>query len=142
MKTMVLNDLFGIDVAVQDNRTAVLPAAMLDALVRGAVGSIVAAPPQSFALETLCGRVAAVRIIPRVVVDPVIPLALFPMDTGHWWAMRRYWKALLMTLNGEIFARRQTRNAIRVVLHTLDDLTVFERVFFEAHLWGAFNGEA
>jgi len=142
METMVLNDLFGVDVAVQSKRLPALPEAMLDALVRGAVGSLVFAPPQSFELETLCGRVAAVRIIPRVVVDPVMPLCLHPMDSGHWWAMRRYWRFLLMAMNGEIFARQQAHRALRVVLRTLDDLTVFERVFFEAHLWGAFNGEA
>jgi len=142
MEITMIDNLFGVAVAVRETSATALQVVMLDALVRGAVGSLVAAPPESFALETLCGRVAAVRIIPRAVLDPVVPLCLCPMDGGHWWAMRRYWRFLLMALNGEVVARRQTRGAIRVVLRTLDSLTTFERVFFEAHLWGAFNGEA
>jgi hypothetical protein len=110
------------------------------AALRDGVGRLIDAPPASFDIVETCGRVAAVRIIPQRIVDPVVPVALCEMTEGHWWAMRGYWRALLRAVDGGDTG--PARRWARVVLRTLDGLTMPERAFFTAHLWGAFNGEA
>lgn len=114
---------------------------LVDTAVHARVGQIVAAAPASITTIEMCGTVAAVRVIPRQAVDPVIPLWLACNSPQHIVAMREFWKALLPALTGWRVGR--ARRWARVVLHTVaDHLTPLEYAYFEARLWAAFNGEA
>ena len=108
--------------------------------VRGAIGRILRGAPASFEIVERCGAVASVRIIPRAVVDPIIPVAWCAMPVDHYSAMRWMWRALLPAVNGWRVGR--WRRSVRVVLRTLNGLTDRERDFFEARLWASVLGDS
>lgn len=147
MEMETVTGLFGVAVAVQaTDTTAVARVAdtTVDVWVREAIGRIVRQPIAEYAVVAQCGRVAAVRIVPVVVRDPVVPLALCEMPDCYWWAMAEFWDKLLSHIRGWPLARKATLRMLRIVEETMaaSRLTADERYFAGAHLWGAFLGEA
>jgi len=142
MDAKALVRLFGVERVGVGNDVVLDGDSVRYADVRGAVGRVVTAPPAEIVVVEGCARVAAVRVVPQVVRDPVIPVCLCEMPAVHWWAMRRYWMRLLPAVRGQFFAVGRARRAARVVAGTLGALSEEERQFFLVYLWGAFLGEA
>jgi len=129
--------LFQTEVQVAPEIT-VIPYTSAD--VYAAVGRIVDAPPRSITVVGVCGSVLAVKVLPMLQPDPVLPVLWRDIPSHYVTAARCFWKALNSALSGRSYG--PARRWAQVVLATVRHLNGEERAFFEAYLWGSFNGEA
>lgn len=134
--TDIMQALFKTEVQVTPE-IAVTPYTSAD--VYAAVGRIVDAPPRSITVVGACGSVLVVKVLPMLQPDPVLPVLWRDVPSHYVTAMRHFWKALNFALAGRSYgpARRWAQVLLATVRHLSDE----ERAFFEAYLWGSFNGE-
>lgn len=108
-------------------------AAVLPALV----ARVVAQPMTTIEPLARYGRIVAVRVVPRVNVDPVLPLVLGAASPGYEYWYARYWQTLENFLSGGLLrSRRKLAQAKRRLLAHVLGLGLDERevAFFQVWL--------